>query len=65
MLSDMVGRGLFHRLIMTSGGTTRRPVRSVQLENESTLPAMPKTNAANTQSTIVMGLIESNSIFPV
>lgn len=65
MLSDMVWRGAFHRHIKMSGGTTATPARRVQLENESTFPAMPMMNAADTQSMTMMSLIGTSCMFRV
>jgi len=63
MLSDMVGRGSFHRHIMTSGGMSASPVSTAQLANESIFPAMPMTKTADTQSIARMGLIETSCMF--
>ena len=65
MLSDIVWRGALHRHIKMSGGTTASPARSVQLENESTFPAIPMINAADTQSMTMMSLTETSCMFQV
>ena len=65
MLSDMVSRGSFQRHIMTTGGTTATAVRTVQLQNESTLRANPMMNAADIQRMAMTGLIDINCMFQV
>ena len=49
MLSEIVWRGAFHRHIITIGGMTATPARTVQLVTEFRFPAMPAINAADTQ----------------
>ena len=65
MLSDMVWPGLFHRHIMTSGGRTATPARTVQPDNVFTLPAMPAVHTAETQTVATVALIESSCIWKV
>lgn len=65
MLCDVVWRGSFHRHIMTSGGRTAMPARTVQLENEFTFPAMPAIDTAKTQSSAMVVLIDTSCIFQV
>ena len=45
----MVWGGAFHRHIITIGGMMARPAKTGQLAPESTFPAMPPINAADTQ----------------
>ena len=65
MLSDMVWPGLFHRHIMTSGGRTPTPARTVQPDNAFTLPAMPAVHTAETQAAATMALMESSCMLRV
>ena len=49
--------------MMTIGGRTATPTRTVQLENEFNCPAaMPTLDTAETQSMAVMALIETTFI---
>ena len=65
MLWDMVWRGSFHRRIMTSGGRTATPARTVQLEIEFKFSAMPAMDTAEIQSMAKMALIDTSCIFQV
>ena len=65
MLSDMVGRGSFHRHIMTSGGRAARPSRIAQPDIDCTLPAIPAVQTAETQTAANVALMESSCILKV
>jgi len=65
MVWDILCGGSFHRRIMTSGGRTATPARTVQLENEFTFAAMPAMDTAETQSIAVMALIDTSCIVRV
>jgi hypothetical protein len=62
MLSDMLWRGLFHRHIMTSGGMTARPARTVHADSDFTLPPMPAAHSAETQTVAAVALMELSCI---
>ena len=65
MVPDIVRRGTFHCRIMTSGGRTAMPTRTVQLENEFKFPATAPIDAAETQNMAVMALIDTSCILQV
>ena len=65
MASDMVGRGSFHRHIMTSGGMAATAARIAQLGNAFEFPAMPTMDTIETQSMAMMVLIDTSCISPV
>jgi hypothetical protein len=65
MVWDRVGRGSFHRHIMTSGGRIARPTRMVQPDSDRKLPAIPTVQTAVTQSAVTVALMESSRIFRV
>ena len=65
MVCDRVWRGAFHRHIMTSGGRTATPARTIQLDNELTFPAVPAVHTAEIQSTAMMAFIEISCMFQV
>ena len=50
MFSDMVSRGPFHHLSMTSGGRNTTPARTVQLSSDRGLPTMQTALAASAQT---------------
>ena len=62
---DRVWRGASHRHIMTSGGRTATPARTIQLDNELKFPAMPAVHTAEIQSTAMTALIETSCMFQV
>ena len=65
MLSDMVGRGAFHRHIMTSGGRIARPARAAQSDSNRKLPAIPAVQTAETQTAVTVALMELSCILKV
>ena len=65
MVSDMVGRGSFHRHIVTSGGRIARPARTAQPDSDRKLLARPAVQTAETQTAVTVVLRESSCIFTV
>jgi hypothetical protein len=65
MVSDMVRRGTFHRHIMTSGGRSARPARAGQSDIDRELPAIPAVQTAETQTAVIVVLMEPSCILEV
>src|SRR3954468_14877628 len=65
MLWDKLWRGSFHHRIMTTGGRTATPARTVQSKNEFTFPAIPEMVTAKIQSIAMTALIDTSCILPV
>ena len=65
MVSDMVGRGSFHRHTVTSGGRIARPARTAQPDSDRKLLARPAVQTAETQTAVTVVLRESSRIFTV
>jgi hypothetical protein len=62
MLLDMLCGGSFHRHIMTIGGRTAAPARTVQLDREFRFPARPAIPTAATQPVAKTALIDKRCI---
>jgi hypothetical protein len=57
---DIVGRGSFHRHIMTSRGIRATTPKAVQFESEFTFAATPTIETVETQSIAMVALIDTS-----
>ncbi len=65
MVSDNVRRGSFHRHIMTSGGRTATPARTLQLAKEFVFPPTPTMATVDTQSRAITAAIDTSCMIQV